>query len=57
MVAKERTDRGGGDPDAQLGQLALNPHAAPPPVLSGDSQDHLAGGRIEWRPPPRPFLL
>ena len=52
MAAKERTDSGGGNPDPELGELALDPHAAPPPVLSGEPQDQLAGGRIDWRPPP-----
>jgi hypothetical protein len=51
MPAKERTDSGGGNPDSELGELALDPHAAPPLVLAGEPKDQLAGGRIEWRSP------
>ena len=51
MAAKECTDRGGGNPDPELRELALDPHAAPSPVLSGEPQDQLAGGRIERRSP------
>jgi len=57
MAAKEHTDGRGGNPDPELGELAPDPHAAPPSVLPGEPQDQLAGGRIEWRPPTLCFLL
>jgi hypothetical protein len=34
-----------------FGELALDPHAAPPGVLPGELQDEVSGVRIEGRPP------
>jgi hypothetical protein len=47
--AKDRPNRRGGDTDAELQQLAPDPHVAPSWVLFGHSRDELHRLRIERR--------
>jgi hypothetical protein len=50
MLPQERADRRRTDPDAELAQLALDPHAAPARVLARQPQDQLPPLGIERRP-------
>jgi hypothetical protein len=59
-VAKDRTDRRGGDPDAQALELAFDPYAPPPRVLPGHAKDQFLDLDIDrWMALPavgeRPF--
>ena len=49
--AQHVRDRRGGDPDAELEQLALDPEVAPPCVFPGHPKDQLAHRRIDRRTP------
>ncbi len=51
LSAKKGPDGGGGDPDAELGELALDPDAAPRAVLPPQPKDQLAGVWVKGRPP------
>jgi hypothetical protein len=42
------------DPDAELAELALDPHAPPPRVLPAETDDEIGGLRIEGRPTSAP---
>src|SRR5919201_4857245 len=46
-ASDNRPDRVSAEPDAELAQLALDPHAAPPRILSRQSQHKLAKPRID----------
>ena len=49
--SKERPDRRGRDPDAELGQLSLDPHASPPGVLLPHPKDEISHILCDRRPP------
>ena len=49
MPSEERPDRGRTDPDPELAQLALDPHAAPARILPRQPQHQLPKLRVERR--------
>jgi hypothetical protein len=51
MSSKERSDRRGRDPDAELGQLPLDPHASPPGVVLPHPKDEIPHTVRDRRPP------
>jgi hypothetical protein len=51
MSSKERPDRRGRDPDAELGQLFPDPHASPPGVLCPHPKDEIPHILCDRRPP------
>jgi hypothetical protein len=47
---QQRADRSRRDPDAELGELALDPHGAPPRVLPSHPEDQLSNLTCDRRP-------